>query len=65
MTSAMPPASVKIPTSHTSVRMPVDGQITSSTPKTTFRMPAASVQLHAVDPRRRAANAPPISPTPA
>ena len=51
----MPPASVKIPTSQTSVRIPVDGQISSSTPKTTFRMPAASVQLHAVDPRRQAA----------
>ena len=40
------------------------GQINSSTPKTTFRMPAASVQPHAFDPRRRAANAPPISLTP-
>ena len=64
MIRAMPPARVKIPTSQTRVRMPLAGQINSSTPKTTVRMPAASVQPHAFDPRRRAANAPPISPTP-
>ena len=62
MTSAMLPASVKIPTSHTSVRMPVDGQISSSSPKITFRIPAASVHLHAVHPapadRERAADLP-------
>ena len=50
--SARPPVIAKIPTSQTSVRMPLPGQISSSTPKTTFRTPAASVQPHAFDPRR-------------
>ena len=62
--SARPPVIAKIPTSQTSVRMPLPGQISSSTPKTTFRTPAASVQPHAFDPSLRAANAPPISSTP-
>jgi len=51
--SAMPPASVKIPTSQISVRMPLAGQISSRTPKMTFRIPPASVQPQAFDPLLR------------